>query len=243
MKSSCSSWNVAGTCIVLILFLATAIAAHPITGLNFGMMGPHMGPVSDDRMNQYESVNQDSGAPVYGMQGMGMMETYPSSALPLSDEEVHTQINEYASRYGDAVAVADVMFFSNNVYAVLVDRTTGEGIGEILLNRYTGAIGPEPGPNVAWNTQSGHFWSRVLPERYAKEEAREIADVFLEGYLPGATVMAPKSFPGYYTFDFGRSEIEGMLSVHAGSGDVWVHTWHGQYLGGHESRLTGEGEE
>ncbi|MPN19611.1 hypothetical protein SDC9_166983 [bioreactor metagenome] len=37
--------------------------------------------------------------------------------------------------------------------------------------------------------------------------------------------------PGYYTFDFGRQEIEGMLSVNAYSGQIWVHTWHGFYLG------------
>jgi len=38
--------------------------------------------------------------------------------------------------------------------------------------------------------------------------------------------------PGYYTFDFGRNETESMLSVNAYSGQIWVHTWHGSYIGG-----------
>lgn len=43
--------------------------------------------------------------------------------------------------------------------------------------------------------------------------------------------MEAGAFPGYYTFDFGRKEVEGMLSVNAYTGEVWVHTWHGFFLG------------
>jgi len=41
-------------------------------------------------------------------------------------------------------------------------------------------------------------------------------------------VMASQSFPGYYTFDYGRTKVEGMLSVNAATGAVWPHTWHGR---------------
>jgi hypothetical protein len=43
---------------------------------------------------------------------------------------------------------------------------------------------------------------------------------------------------GYYTFDFGREDIEGMVSVNAYDAEIWVHTWHGFYLGGHEGNMT-----
>ncbi len=40
-----------------------------------------------------------------------------------------------------------------------------------------------------------------------------------------------QAFPGYYTFDFGRQKVEGMLSVNAYTGEIWVHTGHGFFLG------------
>ena len=60
--------------------------------------------------------------------------------------------------------------------------------------------------------------------------AQALAEGFLAGYLPGASVLEGTAFPGYYTFDFGRGEVEGMLSVNAATGEVWVHTWHGPAL-------------
>lgn len=72
------------------------------------------------------------------------------------------------------------------------------------------------------------------PGALRPEEAKKLAEAFLKGFLPGARVIEEGAFPGYYTFDFGRKEVEGMLSVNAYTGEVWVHTWHGPFLGGHE---------
>ncbi len=66
--------------------------------------------------------------------------------------------------------------------------------------------------------------------RYDQAAAQQLATTFLAGYLPGATVLDGQAFPGYYTFDFGRGQVEAMLSVNAATGDVWVHTWHGPAL-------------
>ncbi len=39
------------------------------------------------------------------------------------------------------------------------------------------------------------------------------------------------TFPGYYTVDFEvNGQTAGMLSVNAYTGQVWYHTWHGQFL-------------
>ena len=38
-------------------------------------------------------------------------------------------------------------------------------------------------------------------------------------------------FYGYYTFHTLRDgEIEGMLSLHGTSGNVWYHSWHGDFV-------------
>ena len=45
--------------------------------------------------------------------------------------------------------------------------------------------------------------------------------------LAGYTI----AFPGYYTTDFLLDgKPAGMLSVNGYTGQVWYHTWHGQFL-------------
>ena len=50
-------------------------------------------------------------------------------------------------------------------------------------------------------------------------------------YLSGRAAGEADSFYGYYTLHFLKDgEIEGMLSVHGSSGDVWYHSWHGGFI-------------
>ncbi len=163
--------------------------------------------------------------------GMGMMAVYPATAKPIPKEQAERLLEAYAARLGPDARIRDVMVFSNNYYAQVVNAR-GEGLGEVLVDRYTGRVFPEPGPNMMWNTRAG---MGALPGavRYDLEAAQALAEGFLADYLPGARVMEAQAFSGYYTFDFGRETIEGMLSVNAFTGEVWVHTWHGPFLGEH----------
>ncbi len=39
------------------------------------------------------------------------------------------------------------------------------------------------------------------------------------------------AFYGYYTLDFSRDgKVVGMLSVNGYTGEVWLHTWHGDFV-------------
>lgn len=169
-----------------------------------------------------------------GSGGMGMMALYFPDEVPISEDEARSLLSAFAAEFGDEVELRDFMAFSNNYYAQVADAKTDEGLAEILADRYSGAVYPEPGPNMAWNSRFGLWQASSEPPKYDLEAARGLAETFLSGYLPGSGVVGSASFPGYYTFDFGRGEVEGMLSVNAETGDVWVHTWHGFYLGGHE---------
>ncbi len=196
-----------------------AIAAALVLALSLawvvgqgGMMGPGYG----------EPVGP-------GMGMMGMMGAYPPGATPLSGEVLQARLESYARRFGPGARVADVMPFSQNFYAQVVDAE-GRGLAEIVADRYSGVVFPEPGPNMVWRGAGRYLGA----PRYDLAAAREFAEAFLAGYLPGARVRAEQAFDGYYTFDFGREGIEGMLSVHAYTGEVWVHTWHGVYLGERE---------
>jgi hypothetical protein len=63
------------------------------------------------------------------------------------------------------------------------------------------------------------------------QEAQEVAQRWLDANLPGRTAGEADKFYGYYTLHFlNDGQIEGMLSVHGSSGDVWYHSWHGAFL-------------
>jgi hypothetical protein len=181
-------------------------------GMMGGMMGPGMTP----------------GMMGPGMMG-GMMGFYPATATPLAKSDAQQRLVSFAAAFGPDVKVADLTPFASNYYAQLVDGS-GNGLAEVLVDRYTGAVYPEPGPNMMWNTRWGMQASAGAAMQYDQAAAQKLAEQFLTGYLPGAGVLEGTAFPGYYTFDFGRGRLEGMLSVNAATGEIWVHTWHGPAL-------------
>ena len=203
--------------IVLLGLLGLALTQGMMGGwgpggpMGWGMMGPRM---------------------MHG--GMGMMAIYPPGVKPIPEEVAKARMEAYAKRLYPGARLKDFMAFSQNYYAQVVDEK-GQGLFELIADRYTGVVSPEPGPNMMWNTRYGMMGGLAqAPVRYGLEEAKKLAEAFLKGFLPGARVIEEGAFPGYYTFDFGRKEVEGMLSVNAYTGEVWVHTWHGPFLGGHE---------
>lgn len=115
------------------------------------------------------------------------------------------------------------------------------GAFEILINRYSGAVSPELGPNMMWNSaygmtpRGGMMGGGAQPNGAAmavsKEQAAGIAQSWLDRNLSGATTRPSDPFHGYYTVDFERGgQLMGMLSVNGTSGQVWLHTWHGAYI-------------
>jgi hypothetical protein len=176
----------------------------------------------------------------YGMMGgNGMMPWSGSqgalrSGARLSLDQARTLAQEYAAAAGADFAVAEVMEFDNNFYAVVEETSTGRGAFEILIDPYTGAVGPEPGPDMMWNDKYGHMsFGSGGENQLSMVEAQAKAQEAIEAQIPGATVHEDgASFYGYYTFDFDGSdgEIAGMLSVNGDSGAAWLHTWHGDFI-------------
>ncbi|MEX2502488.1 MAG: hypothetical protein WD336_08935 [Trueperaceae bacterium] len=208
-----------------------------------GMMGPGYG--SRGGQGMMGGMGMMGG----GMMGGTMMRVLPPDAQPLDDAELRARLDAAARAFGPDVSVDDVMPFTDHSYAQFVGPD-GTGLAEVLVDRYTGIVTPEPGPNMMWNVRTamggygmGGFgmngngmgpWGATLntaQQRYDETQARELAATFLAGYLPGADVLASQTFPGYATFDYGRDgRIDGMLSVNLGSGQIWPHTWHGAAL-------------
>ena len=121
---------------------------------------------------------------------------------------------------------------------------------DLLVDKDSGAIVPEPGPNMMWNAEYGMMGRRSgMMGSYASgemslsaPEAGDVAQRWLDANLPGRTTGKADVFYGYYTLHFlNVVQIEGMLSVHGNSGDVWYHSWHGDFVATTENlSVTGE---
>jgi hypothetical protein len=131
------------------------------------------------------------------------------------------------------------------------EQNSGIHAFELLIDRYSGAVYPEPGPNRMWNTKYGHMGGNRMtlapgasagvggwgswqagPASVTPEKALELAQEWLDQYQPG-TSAAEKAdaFYGYYTIHTLKDgQVAGMLSVNSYSGEVWYHTWHGEYI-------------
>lgn len=161
-----------------------------------------------------------------GPAGRGVVALYGPDAHPISEAAARENLEDYAEAFGPGVEVRTFTAFTQSYYAVLVDKASGQAVGEVIVDRYTGETRMNPGPATTWK--------RSVPDdtvRYDLHAAEGIAETFLKEFLPGATLHENRTFHGYYTFEYGRDDVEGMLSVNDRSGEVWVHTWHGQYLG------------
>ena len=217
-------------------------------------MGPPGGPGQQGPMGPGQGQGQgQGGGPLSGfgcpMMGGAMGGFFPGFVAQNPDQAAQA-VQQYltATWRNPDLAVREVMEFSNHFYVQVVERSTGIGAMELLVDRITGTVHPEPGPNMMWNTKyspmggMGHMggwgWGRPAQAPTAEmpispEQARRFAQQALDLYLPGAVAAEEVTpFYGYYTLHYERDgQVVGMLSVNGFTGQVWFHNWHGAFLG------------
>jgi len=182
-----------------------------------------------------------------GMMGYGILGTSGlSNVNPLTLEEAEAAVQDYLASLGDDnLALGEIMIFDNHAYAQILEADTGFGAQEVLVDPATLSVYPEHGPNMMWNQKygvmAGHMgWTGASfagaagsPEDMpvTAEEAVEKAQAYLSNALPGASVAEADPFYGYYTLDILQDGAPiGMLSVNGTTGQVFVHTWHGDFV-------------
>jgi hypothetical protein len=165
-----------------------------------------------------------------------------SSNHNISIDSAQQSVQSFLDRTGDRdLRMDELMEFDRNFYALIKEKSTGIGAFELLVDKTTGAVGYEPGPDMMWNAKYGMMRAglggmigfgptsgamTVTPER-ATQNAQGWLDQRGGGYSAGT----PDAFYGYYTFHFLRyGRIAGMLSVNGSNGQVWFHTWHGNFI-------------
>ena len=170
----------------------------------------------------------------------------------LTAAEVAKAVDAYlAQNYNDPdLEVVELMEFEKNFYAQVAEKSTEINAFELLIDPYTGAVWPEYGPNMMWNTKYGHMsgmggmmmqgWGgKGIGEPTADmpvnlDQARKNAQAYLDARKSGLTIEEDTDvFYGYYTvhtLDKDGNTV-GMLSVNGYTGRVWYHTWHGKFIG------------
>ncbi len=156
--------------------------------------------------------------------------------------------NYVASTGNTNLKLDEVEEYTNNFYVLVKEKDTGLGAFELLINKVTGAVTPEMGPNMMWNTKYGMMSNGITgriggmmrglftgttagPMTVTVDQAKANAQQFLDSNYPGTTVGDVDTFYGYYHIDVLQAgNTYGMLSVNGYTGQVWYHTWHGNYI-------------
>lgn len=193
----------------------------------------------------------------YGDTGRGMMGGYGNFGAnstpqnPIGMADAKAAFEKYISSLNNNdLSLSEVMVFSNNAYGLIVEKSTGIGAMELLVDPQTKIVTSEPGPNHMWNIKYGMMsGSGVSGCRMGQagansnatadakmsispETAIKNAQTFLDSSLPGMMAATdPQAFYGYYTLDYEKDgKPAGMLSVNGFSGQVFLHTWHATFI-------------
>lgn len=195
----------------------------------YGMMDGRVGP---GMMGGFSDYQKDGDQFPYGH---GMMGGYSTNAQPLSVEESLEAVEAYLAQFETTdLVVAEIMVFDNNSYAIIKEESTGFGAFELLVDPASKAVYPEYGPNMMWNLKYGMHPSGASDEAMtiSPEAAVSLAQEYLDANAAGLQVSDhADTFYGYYTLHtLEDGEVTGMLSVNGYTGDVFVHTWHGDFV-------------
>jgi hypothetical protein len=170
---------------------------------------------------------------------------YYTSSRGLDINGAEDVSNEYLGNINDPdIAIDEIMEFQYNYYVIYYEKSTGAGAFEMLIDKQSGQIFPEYGPNMMWNLKYGSGGMMgggsmmggggpQVPSNSVMDESTVmgIAQDFLDATYPGSVAEDPHPFYGYYTIHTTRNgEVSGMLSVNQYTGSVWYHNWHGKFI-------------
>jgi hypothetical protein len=188
----------------------------------------------------------------YGGMGCGGMRAYTGNAPAYPSTVTGTAINittavstaqSYVASIGNPnLAVAQIEEYTQNFYVQVREKDTGFGAFELLINKFNGAISPEMGPNMMWNTKygmmsggmmGGYIYTgtptATMPVNVTQAKAN--AQQYLNTALSGTSVGDITTFYGYYTIEvLSSGSTYGLLSVNGYTGQIWYHTWHGTFI-------------
>ncbi len=244
----------------------------------FGMMNRNAAPGTAQTPVPGNNAGGSYGGMMGGYNGGGMMGGYNGGGMmggfnpggsanttPLTVDQAKQAVDAYLKGLNNSdLVLKEIIVFQNNAYARIIEKSTGVGAMELLVNPTNLAVFPEYGPNMMWNLKYGPMYnsttyngmmggaggmmggvwqnnqgnppsvSATLP--VTADQAVKAAQQFIDQRFPGSQAdPEPDAFYGYYTIDILKDgQPIGMLSVNGYNQQVWYHTWHGNYITGSE---------
>jgi hypothetical protein len=214
-----------------------------------GMMGGGGGMMGGGYQQSYNNYPQQTSQGQWssgtwgGCHGQwGNPQPYFNGTLttPITINQAATIAQQYLQSLNNAdLAIREIEEYTLNFYVQYYEKSTGIGAFEMLIDKYSGRIYPEMGPNMMWNTKygmmsgmMGGFWgTQTGAMTVTSTQAQANAEQFLNTYYPGTTVGEVTPFYGYYHVMVENAGTPyGMLSVNGYTGQVWYHTWHGVFI-------------
>ena len=124
----------------------------------------------------------------------------------------------------------------NLVYGYMSGNTTngmmGQQMSQMMGNGTNGMMGN--GTNGMMGSIGPINNEVIRPGKMpvTAEQALKTAQTYLDKAYPGVQVVAKADeYPGYFTVDVQKQgKLSGMLSVNGFTGQVWYHSWHGQFI-------------
>jgi hypothetical protein len=181
--------------------------------------------------------------------------TFRGHTSELTLEQTREAALAYVDKTGlKGLVIQEIMLFSRNGYVIIAEEDTGTGAFELLIDPATQTAFLEYGPTRMWNLKysrrgavpsgcrmagfsqpedvtAGKLNSQfTMP--FSAEDASEIAQDYLTHSQTDHQGTAEiTAFYGYYTIDIEDEDgIIGMLSVNGFTGEVFPHSWHGDFI-------------
>ena len=200
---------------------------------------------------------QNSGNMAGGMGGMMLLSganAYRHDGAMVTMGDAIDIAGRFMNSLGNsALALAEVEEWEFNYYVVVKEAgPSNYKAFQLIIDKWTGFVMPEPGPSMMWNQKYGGMMNSMtdgmpghMNRRDRKkteptftvtpEAAASNANQFLRERFRRALVVesVPDVFFGFYNFDVYDAVTGakyGMLSVNGSSGQVWYHTWHGNFI-------------
>ena len=178
------------------------------------------------------------------MMGSSWLSNESTSLESYSFKEVKERTENYLEKNNfENLQIVEIMEFSENFYIEIIEKETNIGAMELLLDKSTGNIFPEYGPNMMWNTKYGMHMGTNQTDAYMsidEEEAIQLGEEYLNESSTDLFIGEEADrYYGYYTIHTVTKDgdIAGMLSVNGGTGQVWYHNWHGDFIGMEEYEM------
>ena len=87
--------------------------------------------------------------------GFSMVDRFSgSNGTTISMDQAQQSVRSFIDRTGNKdLQIDELMQFDHNFYGLVKERSTGIGAFEVLVNKHSGSVSFEPGPDMMWNTK------------------------------------------------------------------------------------------